>query len=144
MLREQLAPIDMAPVLRHRTEATIRALEQGETVDDPPKGMATLFRPSVQPYLISWFKLDPRAELAKSTSPVLVIQGTTDLQVTVADARLLANARPGIALDVIDGMNHILRAAPLGRLANLDTYTSPGLPLMPGLVERLCRFVTTG
>jgi len=128
VLREQLARIDMAPVLRQRTEATIRALEHGETVDDPPKGMAALFRPSVQPYLISWFKLDPRAELARVTSPTLVIQGTTDLQVTVADAELLAAARPGIALDVIDGINHILRAAPLGRLANLDTYTSPELP----------------
>lgn len=144
VLREQLARIDMAPVLRLRTEATIRALERGETVDDPPKGMAALFRPGVQPYLISWFRLDPRIELARVTSPTLVIQGTTDLQVTVADARLLATARPGIALDVIDGMNHVLRAAPLGRLANLDTYTSPGLPLMLGLIERLCRFVTTG
>ncbi len=143
VLRGQLAAIDMAPILRQRTETTIQALEHGETVDDPPKGMAALFRPGVQPYLISWFKLDPRAELAKTTVPTLVMQGTTDLQVQVADAKLLATARPGIALDVIDGMNHILRASPAGRLANLDTYTSPELPLMPGLVERICRFVTS-
>lgn len=143
VLREQLAAIDMAPVLRQRTEATIRALEHGETVYDPPKGMAALFRPGVQPYLISWFKLDPRAELARTSVPTLVIQGTTDLQVGVADAGLLADARPGIKPEVIDGMNHILRAAPSGRLANLDTYTSRELPLMPGLVGRICGFVTT-
>ena len=143
VLRDQLAAIDMAPVLRQRTDATIRALERGETVDDPPKGMAALFRPSVQPYLISWFKLDPRAELARVSVPTLVIQGATDLQVSVADARLLASARPGVRLDVVEGMNHVLRAAPLARGANLASYTSPELPLMAGLAQRVCGFVTT-
>ena len=37
-----------------------------ETVDDAPPALNALFRPSVQPYLISWFNYDPAAELAKS------------------------------------------------------------------------------
>ena len=144
ILREQLAGLGMAPVLRTRAEETIEELERGETVDLPPKGLAALFRPSVQPYLISWFRLDPVAELARTRVPTLVVQGTTDLQVGVTDARLLAAARPGVTLEIVDGMNHVLREAPAERQANLATYTSPEVPLMPGLVERVCGFVSGG
>jgi pimeloyl-ACP methyl ester carboxylesterase len=141
LLRAQLRGIDMAPVLRRRAEAAIVSLEHGETVPDPPKGLAALFRESVQPYLISEFAHDPVAELARASIPALVIQGTTDLQVSVGDAERLSRARPGVTLDLIDGMNHVLRAAPAERVTNLGTYTAPELPLMPGLVERVCGFV---
>jgi pimeloyl-ACP methyl ester carboxylesterase len=141
LLRAQLRDIDMAPVLRRRAEAAIVSLEHGEDVPNPPAGLAALFRESVQPYLISLFARDPVSELARSAMPALVVQGTTDLQVSVADAQRLAHARAGVTLDVIDGMNHILRAAPAERTANLATYTSPELPLMPGLVARICGFL---
>jgi pimeloyl-ACP methyl ester carboxylesterase len=141
LLRAQLEDIGMAPVLRRRAEETIEALEHGQTVPFPPAGLAALFRESVQPYLISEFARDPVSELAKTTIPALVVQGTTDLQVSVADAERLAQARPGVTLDVIEGMNHVLRAAPAERVTNLGTYTAPELPLMPGLVQRVCRFL---
>jgi pimeloyl-ACP methyl ester carboxylesterase len=141
ILREQLRGIDMAPVLRRRAEEAIASLEHGEEVPDPPKGLAALFRESVQPYLISAFARDPVAELARTSMPALVVQGTTDVQVDVEDARRLARARPGVTLDIVAGMNHVLRAAPAERTANLATYTDPQLPLMPGLVERICGFL---
>jgi len=37
--------------------------------------LMTLFRPSVQPYLMSWFKYDPAKEIKKLTGPVLIING---------------------------------------------------------------------
>ena len=54
--------------------------------------LAALFRPSVQPYLMSWFKYVPATELARLTIPVLLIQGTTDIQVPVAEAKALQAA----------------------------------------------------
>ena len=109
-------------------------LERGEIDDDPPAGLAGLFRPSVQPYLISWFRLDPVAELARTRMPVLVVQGSTDLQVSVADARALAASRHDARLSIIDGMNHILRTAPATPAANFETYTDTSRPLAPGLM----------
>jgi pimeloyl-ACP methyl ester carboxylesterase len=141
LLRAQLRGIDMAPVLRREAEAAITSLEHGEDVPEPPKGLAALFRESVQPYLISAFAHDPVVELSRTRIPALVVQGTTDLQVDVDDARRLARARPGVTLDVVEGMNHVLRAAPAGREANMATYVDPELPLMPGLVGRICAFL---
>ncbi len=59
-------------------------------------------------------------------------------------ARAAWRERPGVTRDVIDGMNHVLRAAPAERVTNLGTYTAPELPLMPGLVEMVCGFLRRG
>ena len=82
------------------------ALQAGKTVEAPP-ALAALFRPSVQPYLISWFKYVPSVELARLTIPVLIIQGTTDIQVPVAEAKALQAAKPEAQLVIVDGMNHV-------------------------------------
>jgi fermentation-respiration switch protein FrsA (DUF1100 family) len=131
----------MAPVLRRRAEQMIRLLERGETDEEPPAGLSTLFRPGVQPFLISLFRLDPVAELSRVTAPILVVQGTEDLQVGVADARALAAARPGIRLEILSGMNHVLRTVPDDESANLATYTDTSLPLAPALLPALCGFL---
>jgi fermentation-respiration switch protein FrsA (DUF1100 family) len=100
-----------------------------------------MFRPSVQPYLMSWLPLDPAIALSRVASPVLVVQGTTDIQVGVADARILAAARSGANLAVIEGMNHVLRHVVPDRAANVATYRDPNLPLHPALVPRLTEFL---
>jgi alpha-beta hydrolase superfamily lysophospholipase len=127
--------------LKARAFAAIAELEAGRLVANPPPELAALFRPSVQPYLISWFKYDPAAEIAKLNVPVLIVQGTTDIQVTIDDAKKLAAAKPNAKLLLIDGMNHILRAAPLDRAANAATYSNPSLPLKPELMPALIDFV---
>ena len=84
---------------------------------------------------------DPAAELSVVTCPVLVVQGTADLQVRVADARMLAAARPGARLLVLPGMNHVFKVPAEGRAANMHSYADPSLPLAPGLVEGIADFV---
>lgn len=129
--------------LRARAFAAIAELEAGRLVPSPPPELMALFRPSVQPYLISWFKLDPAAEIAKVKVPVLIVQGTTDLQVTVEDAKLLAAAKPDAKLLIVDGMNHVLRAAPADPASNSATYRNPSLPLKPELMPAFVDFVRT-
>jgi pimeloyl-ACP methyl ester carboxylesterase len=122
-------------------EQDIAQLKQGKTVADVPPGLMMLFRPSVQPYLISWFAKDPVASLAAVKAPILVMQGTTDIQVRVEDARLLAAARPGITLVLLDGTNHVLKTAPADRATNFATYADPALPLAPGVMPALTAFI---
>ncbi len=141
VIRRQLAGGDISSALRRRADEEITSLEHGEQVDDVPQALGFLFRGSIQPYLIAWFAHDPVVDLARTTMPVLVVQGGTDVQVPATDGRLLAAARPGVELSVFPTMNHVLRAAPADWPANLATYGRRDLPLAPGLVARLCRFL---
>ncbi|HKE36190.1 MAG TPA: hypothetical protein VKB39_02070, partial [Candidatus Baltobacteraceae bacterium] len=79
---------------------------------DPPPELAGLFRPSVQPFVISYMKYDPAKEIAKLSLPVTIVQGTADEQVTMDDANALKAADPSAKLVVIAGMNHLLKRPP--------------------------------
>ncbi|WP_295195705.1 alpha/beta fold hydrolase [uncultured Brevundimonas sp.] len=93
VIREQLQA-GLPEPLKTQAFAVLTELEAGRTVADTPPALAALFRPSVQPYLISWLPLDPAALLAAYEGPVFIGQGTTDLQIGVTDAQALAAADP--------------------------------------------------
>lgn len=116
-------------------------LMKGNLVDDVPEGLYSLFRPSVQPYLISWFKYDPVEEISKVEEPVLIIQGDNDIQITVEDANRLYEGNPESKLVIIEGMNHILKDAPEDREENIATYSNPTLPLNERFVKELINFI---
>lgn len=139
VLREQLAALPEP--LKTQALAAVADLEAGRTVADPPASLAALFRPSVQPYLISWLALDPAKLAAAYDGPIFIGQGATDLQVGVADAEALKAAQPRAELVVWDGINHVLKVAPAERAANVATYMDPALPLAPGVVEAVAAFV---
>ena len=139
VLREQLAT---APEpLRGQAVAILAELEAGRPVTDVPPQLAALFRPSVQPYMISWLPLDPAEIVAAWDGPVMIGQGTTDIQVGLADAEALAAARPGVHLVLWEGVNHLLKIAPADRAANIATYSDPTLPLAPGVVDDVAGFI---
>lgn len=140
VLREQLAALPEA--LKTPAFAALSELEAGRTTEGPPE-LAALFRPSVQPYLISWFALDPAALVAAYDRPVLIGQGTTDIQVGVADAQAMAAAQPRAKLVLWDGVNHVLKTAPADRAGNIATYLNPELPLAPGVAEAVADFILT-
>jgi hypothetical protein len=139
VLREQLAGVP-EPLLGQAL-AILAELEAGRPVAEVPPQLAALFRPSVQPYMISWLPLDPAALVAAYDGPVLIGQGTTDIQVGVADAQALAAARPDATLKLWDGVNHLLKIAPADRAANAATYSNPDLPLAPGVVDDIAGFI---
>lgn len=139
VLREQLNALPEP--LKTEAYAAVDELEAGRTVADPPASLAALFRPSVQPYLISWLTLDPAKLAAAYDGPIFIGQGTTDLQVTVADAEALKTAQPRAELSIWDGVNHVLKVAPAERAANIATYMDPALPLAPGVVEAVADFM---
>ncbi len=141
LIREQLAGNDLPPGIAARAEDILASLERGETVADVPHQLDALYRPSVQPYLISWFKYDPAKELAKLDIPVLVVQGTRDLQARPADGELLAGGRANATLVTIEDMNHVLKTAPESRAGNMALYADPQAPLAPGLADAIADFI---
>lgn len=141
VLREQLTALP--DPLKTQAYDALTELEAGRTVADPPAALAALFRPSVQPYLISWLPLDPAMLLAAYDGPVFIGQGSTDIQVGVVDAQALAAADPDATLKLWDGVNHVLKTAPADRAGNLATYADPDLPLAPGVTQDVAAFIRT-
>ena len=138
-LKGQLAG---TPMLAQALDA-IESLRHGKPVDAStlPAPLQGLFNPAVQGYEMSVFPADPVALLRQSRVPTLVVQGTEDLQVTTDDARLLAGARAGTTLKLIDGMNHVLKKPAAGRQANLSSYADPDMPLDEELVPAIAGFI---
>jgi hypothetical protein len=118
----------------------IDSLVAGKTVADVNPMLNALFRPSVQPYLISWFHYDPQLEIKKLTIPVLIIQGTNDIQVSISDANLLAAASLKAQLILVKNMNHIFRLVEGDRDANIATYSKGELPISEELVNSIASF----
>ena len=140
ILREQLGRQLPAPMLAS-AERAIATLAAGRQADSTPPELASLFRPSVQPYLISWFRYDPAKEIALLRVPVLIAQGTTDIQVPTADAHRLAAAAPSATLLIIDGMNHVLKSVGPDPAAQRSSYGDPSLPVVPSLIDAIAELV---
>ncbi|MDC0669549.1 serine aminopeptidase domain-containing protein [Nannocystis radixulma] len=136
VLREQLGA-QLSGELLDEADAILDALEAGVEVEEVPPELYELFRPSVQPYLISYLHYDPSVEAASLAIPAAIIQGTTDIQVSVEDAELLAAAAPDAQLTIIEGMNHVLKAATLEPASQWAAYTDPSLPVVPALFDAL-------
>lgn len=138
-IREQLKA--QQPIVLETSAPIMDELLKGNTVDSIPPWLNALFRPSIQPYLINWFKYDPKKEIGKLKIPVLLIQGTTDIQISEEDAKLLAKGDPEAKLVFIEGMNHILKTAEADRMKNIQTYSNPDLPLAEGLIQNIVTFI---
>lgn len=139
ILREQFKAQPEA--FQKQANPILDSLEQGMLVKEVPFYMASLFRPSVQPYLISWFKYDPCKEVVKLNVPVLILQGTTDIQVAVSEAEKLHQAYKRSELHMIEGMNHILKNAEIERSKNIATYTNPDLPINEDFLQQIINFI---
>ena len=140
VLEEQL---ERQPEQVQREAAAInKELCEGRIVENVPGYLAALYRKSVQPYLISWFRYDPAKEIAKLKIPVLILQGDKDLQVDTKDAEKLYSARMFSSFYIIEGMNHVLKHCESNEmLGQLDTYQNPKLPIKDELIEHIARFL---
>ena len=140
VLRTQLKPKLPEPFWKE-SERILAALEKGETTDTVPQELMILYRPSVQPYLISWFRQSPAEAVAKLRIPVLVVQGTADVQVAVEEGTALkAAARQG-ELFLVKDMSHVFKRVSADPASQMRGYTDPSIPIVPELAPRIAEFV---
>jgi fermentation-respiration switch protein FrsA (DUF1100 family) len=143
ILREQLKK-NLPAHLMEKSDAILTALEAGKEAKEIPTELAALYRPSVQPYLMSVLKRDPVEAIQELKCPILVLSGTTDIQVAEADAKALTGARVGVKSVRLENMNHVLKEIDTtDRLAQiLRTYVDPTPPLHPKLVDAIADFLS--
>ena len=142
VIREQVNA-QLPDALKADFENAMSELEAGRRVENPHLALQTFFRPSVQPYLISWLKRDPAELAARYSGPIFIGQGTTDIQTTLTDAEALHSAQPRAELKLWEGINHILTEAPADRAANIATYSNPDTKLAPQVVQDVADFILT-
>jgi len=114
----------------------------GQRIAKPNPFLFSIFRPSVQPYIISWLRYNPGNLLQKLRCPVLIVQGNKDIQVQVADALLLQKIKPDAQLAIIENMNHVFKlVSSNNRIDNAKAYSDPSLPIASSMVQEFIKFI---
>ena len=130
----------------------IAELKAGRTVSEVPLLLNALFRPSVQPYLISWMRYEPAEEIAKlKETSILIVQGGNDMQVQVIDAENLHRAVPESRLAVLPEMTHMLKNSAVSKeevyrnmvlsQKYLAVYQDDSLLVALELIEEIAGFI---
>lgn len=147
LLREQLQANPTNAPLLDAAFGVITSLEAGQRVDTTTlhPALKPLFHPAVHGFLIDSFSVDPTRLAATARSPMLIVQGSSDLQVSVDDARRLQAAAPQARLVVLPSVNHVLmlvasddRSENLASYGRTDLAIAPWPPRTTWCVEREC------
>ena len=139
LIQRQLS--NRAPYIKSMSDPIIEQLKKNRLVDSVPPMLNNLFGTNLQRFLIDASLFDPAVEISKLVMPVLIIQGTNDIQVEVNDAEILHAASSKSRLEIIQGMNHVFRQASENFILNLQTYGRPELPIDSSIVSIIVDFV---
>lgn len=108
--------LDAGSLAKDDYDQAIKILDQltaGRPVPNPPAKLDPLFRPSVQPYLISWLNLNP-VEALKTNTPVLILQGSSDFEMSTDDPRRLSTSPKNVKVVMVAGADHDLKIKTAG------------------------------
>jgi pimeloyl-ACP methyl ester carboxylesterase len=140
ILKEQLAP--KGKVVQDLCYPIIDSLKAGVMIKDVNPMLNSLFRLSVQPYMISWFKHDPQIDIKQLKYPCLILQGDNDLQVSINDAKLLSAAGNESRLLIVEKMNHVLKIIDKGdQSANIASYSNIAMPISAVLTDEIIKYI---
>lgn len=129
------------PSQKEKITASFNLLKKGETFKNEVPVLESVFRASVQPYLISWIKYNPQEEIQKLNCPILIINGDNDLQVEPKDALLLNQANTKSELVILKNMNHVFKTIKGDKTENMNSYSNPDLKNAPELSETILKFL---
>ncbi|UUC47073.1 alpha/beta hydrolase family protein [Flavobacterium cerinum] len=139
ILTEQISRI--APIAKEELVTSLEKLKKGESFTVKSPFLNSLLRESIQPYMRSWLKYNPQLEIQKLKIPVLLLNGTKDLQVTTNEAEKLKKAKPDATLVIIDNMNHVLKIITGDDTENKASYAEPDLKNAPELAKSINLFL---
>lgn len=138
ILREQIN--NKAPMLSEAHNKILAELKAGNIVKDVHPMLKSLYDEQNQPFLIDWMKRNPQTEIAKLNIPVLIINGTKDIQVKVKEAELLHKANPNSTVVIIENMNHLFKEI-IKDEENMASYNNPDLPIQEELISTIVNFL---
>ena len=129
------------PIFANDAKRIFKTLREGKKTDDYPKELATIFNKDIQSFMMNWMQYNPVNEIKKLNIPILIIAGTSDLQVEIKEANLLKEAVPTASIKIIEKMNHVMVPIQGDHLENSKSYDEPSRKLSPELIEDISEFV---
>lgn len=129
------------PIFTNDAKRVIESLRKGIKTNDYPQELATVFNKDIQSFMMNWMQYNPVDEIKKLQMPILLINGTKDLQVEPKEAELLNEAIPNSTLKLIDKMNHVLVTIDGDNLENSKSYNEPFRKLSDELIETISNFI---
>ncbi|WP_047545042.1 alpha/beta hydrolase [Psychroserpens sp. Hel_I_66] len=139
VITEQISAMD--PSLIEGTKKAFQSIKDGKQTTDYPAALASIFNPSVQPFITNWMQYNPQDIVKSLEIPVLIINGTKDLQVSVDEANLLKNANQKAQLKIIENMNHVLFIIDGDTLVNSKSYNESSRKISEELISTISTFI---
>lgn len=131
---------DRAPAYVNEVKGYFNQLNEGKKLDSINPMLVSLFRPSIQGFLINMLKYKPIDIYKNIKSNKLFIGGGFDIQVKGDDVKKFAKSIEANYI-IFEKMNHVLKESPKDYLGQLATYSNPELPLYDGLVDSIVKFL---
>ncbi|WP_040278938.1 alpha/beta hydrolase [Psychroserpens damuponensis] len=139
VITEQITAMD--PSLIEATKKAFASLKKGKTTTDYPQPLAPVFRADVQPFIMNWMQYHPQEIIKSLEIPVLIINGTKDLQVSVNEAQLLKDASATSTIKIIENMNHVLFIIEGDQLVNSKSYNESSRKISEELITSISSFI---
>ncbi|GAB4156963.1 MAG: alpha/beta hydrolase [Winogradskyella sp.] len=132
---------NMAPKLGEEAQKVVDKLKNGETTTDFPPMLASVFNVDIQPFMINWMQYNPTKVISELKIPILIVNGTKDLQVSEEEAKLLKEANENAELKIIENMNHVLFEINGDDLENSKSYNEASREISTELIESITKFI---
>ena len=130
-----------APMFTDDTKRVFAVLKEGKTTSDYPQALASIFDKSLQPFMANWMQYNPQQIIKALDIPILILNGSKDLQVSVEEARLLKSAKEAADLKIIDNMNHVLFIIKGDTLENSKSYNEPHRKIAQEVIDYIANFI---
>lgn len=131
-----------APFFTDDTKRIFSIMKSGKTTSDYPPALASVFNIELQPFMMNWMQYNPSEIIANLDMPILIINGTKDLQVPVEEANMLHNANPKSEIVLIENMNHVLFTIEGDDLENAKSYNEGFRKINPDLILAITDFIS--
>ncbi|SHG06565.1 hypothetical protein SAMN05444483_104289 [Salegentibacter echinorum] len=130
------------PSARDDLKTAFKEIKENGSTENYPALFGSFFTKDSQDFLASWIKYNPSEEIAKLDIPVLIIDGTRDLQVEEDQAKMLDSAALNSDLVLVKDMNHIFKEIKEEEKdQNAASYNLPEKPLHPEIIWVLTDFI---
>lgn len=130
------------PSAREGLKTAFKEIKENGGTKNYPALFGSFFTKDSQNFLASWIKYNPSEEIVKLDIPVLIINGTRDLQVEEDQAKMLDNAALNSDLVLVKDMNHIFREMKEEEKdQNVASYNLPEKPLHPEIILVMTDFI---
>ena len=134
---------NMSPQLGEEAQKVVNQLKKGNKTTDYPSALASVFNADIQKFMMNWMQYNPTEIIKQLNIPILLINGTKDLQVSESEAKLLKEANEKASIHIIENMNHVLFEIKGDELENSKSYNESFRPITSKLIESITEFITS-